>query len=419
MEEWNNLIKFPSIFFQIKYCKLIMYYDYLIIGGGIVGAATAYSILKKKPGSRLLLIEKGDSLSQHQTGNNSGVIHSGLYYKPGSLKARNCTIGREMMYKFCEEHNIYHERCGKVVVAISKEEVPRLNDIEARGRANGLEGIRRLSIDEIRRYEPHCAGIDGLFVPQTGIVDYRNVVAKLADLITALGGEIKLNCEFIVLKTSGDELVAQTTKGDISTRFLVNCGGLHSDVIAKQCGVDPEIKIIPFRGEYYKLAASKEYLVENLIYPVPDPAFPFLGVHFTRMAKGGVEAGPNAVPAFKREGYSWSDFSMSDTIEFLTFPGYLKMSAKYATMGMKEIFRSLNKTAFTEALQKLLPEIQEEDLVKGGAGVRAQALDRNGKLLDDFYLKHTKNMLHVLNAPSPAATASLSIGEYIAEEVFK
>jgi L-2-hydroxyglutarate oxidase len=396
-----------------------MKYDYIVIGGGILGTATAYSILKKKPESKLLLIEKADCLSKHQTGNNSGVIHSGLYYKPGSLKAKNCALGREMMYKFCKENNIYHEKCGKVVIATSREEIPRLDDLERRGYANGLNDIKRLNIDEIKRYEPHCSGIAGLFVPYTGIVYFTLVVNKLAELIQQLGGEVKLNCAFLGLKESGSDLTVLTERGDFSTKFLVNCGGLHSDVIAKLCGVDPEIKIIPFRGEYYKLSPQKEYLVENLIYPVPDPAFPFLGVHFTRMAKGGVEAGPNAVPAFKREGYSWGDFSLSDTIEFLTYPGYLKMSAKFIGMGMKEIFRSLNKDAFTKALQKLIPEIQPEDLVKGGAGVRAQALDISGKLLDDFYLKHTKNMLHVLNAPSPAATASLSIGEYIAEEAFK
>lgn len=397
----------------------ILTYDYIIVGGGIVGAATAFSILRKKPGSKLLLIEKGNALSQHQTGNNSGVIHSGLYYKPGSLKAKNCTSGREMMYRFCEEHEIYHEKCGKIVVATSKEEIPRLNSIEERGRANGLTEIKRLTREEIKEYEPHSAGVEGLFVPYTGIVYFTKVVEKLGELINRMGGEIRLNCEFRELKERGNDLHVLTTQGEITAKYLVNCGGLHSDVIAKKCGIDPEIKIIPFRGEYYKLAPEKEYLVKNLIYPVPDPAFPFLGVHFTRMAKGGVEAGPNAVPAFKREGYSWSDFSIEDTVEFLTYPGYIKMGSKFAGMGLKEIYRSLNKAAFTRALQKLLPEIQESDLVRGGAGVRAQALDRSGKLLDDFYLKHSRNMLHVLNAPSPAATASLSIGEYIASEVFK
>ena len=397
----------------------ILTYDYIIVGGGIVGAATAFSILRKKPGSKLLLIEKGNALSQHQTGNNSGVIHSGLYYKPGSLKAKNCTSGREMMYRFCEEHEIYHEKCGKIVVATSKEEIPRLNSIEERGRANGLTEIKRLTREEIKEYEPHSAGVEGLFVPYTGIVYFTKVVEKLGELINRMGGEIRLNCEFRELKERGNDLHVLTTQGEITAKYLVNCGGLHSDAIAKKCGIDPEIKIIPFRGEYYKLAPEKEYLVKNLIYPVPDPAFPFLGVHFTRMAKGGVEAGPNAVPAFKREGYSWSDFSIEDTVEFLTYPGYIKMGSKFAGMGLKEIYRSLNKAAFTRALQKLLPEIQESDLVRGGAGVRAQALDRSGKLLDDFYLKHSRNMLHVLNAPSPAATASLSIGEYIASEVFK
>ncbi|KAB2908911.1 MAG: L-2-hydroxyglutarate oxidase [Ignavibacteriales bacterium] len=400
-----------------------MHYDYIIIGGGIVGAATAYSLLKTKPGATLLLIEKGAALSGHQTGNNSGVIHSGLYYKPGSLKALNCTKGRDMMYHFCEFNNIPHEKCGKVVVATSENEIPRLDELERRGTANGLLGMKRLSSGEIKEYEPHTVGVEGLFVPQTGIVNFRLVVEKLAELIVGMGGEIKLSCEFISLggatdgRAGGSEITIKTNQGDFTGKYLINCAGLHSDVVARKCGVDPEIKIIPFRGEYYKLAPEKEYLVKNLIYPVPDPAFPFLGVHFTRMAKGGVEAGPNAVPAFKREGYSWGEFSLKDTFEFLTYPGYIKMGSKFAGMGLKEIYRSLNKAAFTKALQKLLPEIKPDDLVRGGAGVRAQALDRHGKLLDDFYLKQTANMLHVLNAPSPAATASLSIGEHIASLV--
>ncbi len=393
-------------------------YDITIIGGGIVGTATALSILKEKK-VNLLLLESESSLAAHQTGNNSGVIHSGLYYKPGSLKAANCTTGREMMYAFCEEHKIQFDRCGKIVVATSKDEIPVLTMLEERGKANGLTGIKRITVEEIQEYEPHASGIDGLFVPQTGIVDYVAVTNKYADLIREIGGDIKLNSKLISVKRDVKDLIIFTKHDEYRTKFVVNCAGLQSDRIAKMFGVDPKLKIIPFRGEYYKLRKEKQYLVNNLIYPVPDPQFPFLGVHFTRMINGGVEAGPNAVLAFKREGYKKTDFSFQDLLEMKLYPGFWKMAMKYYKMGFQEFRRSFSKELFVKSLQKLIPEIQSDDIEAGGAGVRAQALERNGKLVDDFRIVEAERMVHVLNAPSPAATASLSIGKTISEIVIK
>jgi L-2-hydroxyglutarate oxidase len=393
-------------------------YDITIIGCGIVGTATALSILKEKK-VKLLLLEAESSLATHQTGNNSGVIHSGLYYKPGSLKAANCTLGREMMYAFCLEHNIPFDKCGKIVVAATKEEIPSLNMLEERGRSNGLIGIKRLSTSEIKEYEPHASGIDGLFVPQTGIVDYVAVTNKYADLIRNNDGEIKLNSKLTSVKKDGKDLILFTEHDEYRTKFLVNCAGLQSDRVAKLCGVDPGLMIIPFRGEYYQLRKDKQYLVNNLIYPVPDPQFPFLGVHFTRMINGGVEAGPNAVLAFKREGYKKTDFSLRDILEMKLYPGFWKMAANYYKMGFQEFRRSFSKELFVKSLQKLIPDIQYDDIEIGGAGVRAQALERDGKLVDDFRLVEAKRMVHVLNAPSPAATASLSIGKTISEMVIK
>lgn len=393
-------------------------YDITIIGGGIVGTATALSILKEKK-VNLLLLEAESSLAAHQTGNNSGVIHSGLYYKPGSLKAINCTTGRDMMYAFCEAYNLPYDKCGKIVVATSKEEIPALNMLEERGKANGLTGIKRITAEEIKEYEPHASGIDGLFVPQTGIVDYVAVTNKYAALIREIGGEIKTNAKLTSVKKDGSDLVLLTEKQEYQTKFVVNCGGLQSDRIAKLCGVDPGLMIIPFRGEYYQLRKDKQYLVNNLIYPVPDPQFPFLGVHFTRMINGGVEAGPNAVLAFKREGYKKTDFSFRDILEMKLYPGFWKMAAKYYKMGFQEFRRSFSKELFVKSLQKLIPEIQYDDIVVGGAGVRAQALEPDGKLVDDFRIVEAVRMIHVLNAPSPAATASLSIGKTISEMVIK
>jgi L-2-hydroxyglutarate oxidase len=393
-------------------------YDITIIGGGIVGTATALSILNGKK-LNLLLLEAESSLAAHQTGNNSGVIHSGLYYKPGSLKAANCTLGREMMYSFCQEHNLPYDKCGKIVVATSKEEIPALNMLEERGRANGLSGIKRLNAEEIKQYEPHATGIDGLFVPQTGIVDYITVTNKYAELIIGNGGEIKTNAKLTSVKKVESDLVLFTDQEEYRTKFVVNCGGLQSDRVAKLCGVDPGLMIIPFRGEYYQLRKDKQYLVKNLIYPVPDPQFPFLGVHFTRMINGGVEAGPNAVLAFKREGYKKTDFSFRDILEMKLYPGFWKMATKYYKMGFHEFRRSFSKELFVKSLQKLIPEIQYDDIEVGGAGVRAQALEPDGKLVDDFRIVEAERMVHVLNAPSPAATASLSIGKTISEMVIK
>jgi L-2-hydroxyglutarate oxidase len=393
-------------------------FDILVIGGGIIGTSTAFSLQKKSKLS-VLLIEAEKELAHHQTGNNSGVIHSGLYYKPGSLKAKNCTDGREMLFNFCGENNIPNERCGKIIVATSESELNALDELFKRGIANGLSGIIKLGAEEIINYEPHATGLGGMFVPQTGIVDYSTVTNAYANIFLDNGGSLDTNCKFLSLKNSGSELVAVTTKGEFKTKFLVNCGGLYCDRIAKLCGVNPGLQIIPFRGEYYKLKKEKEYLVKNLIYPVPDPRFPFLGVHFTRMMKGGVEAGPNAVLAFKREGYTKKDFSVSDLSQMFFYSGFWKMASKYYRMGFGEFYRSFSKKGFVKALQKLIPEIQEDDIEPGGAGVRAQALEPDGKLVDDFRIVEANKMVHVLNAPSPAATASLSIGRTIADLVKK
>ncbi|MEZ4861986.1 MAG: L-2-hydroxyglutarate oxidase [Caldilineaceae bacterium] len=389
-------------------------YDIAIIGGGIVGLATAMALTSRHT-LNLVLLEAEEGLAKHQTGNNSGVIHSGLYYKPGSLKAHNCISGREALYAFCAEHNIAHDHCGKIVVATLPEELPRLDNLEARGRANGLEGIRRLGPDELREYEPHVAGLAGLWVPQTGIVDYVQVSNTYAQLVEQGGGVIQTKTRLLGCHKEPNELRLTTTQGDIRTRYLINCGGLQSDRVARLCGVDPGLKIVPFRGEYYELVPEKESLVRNLIYPVPDPAFPFLGVHFTRMIHGGVEAGPNAVLAFKREGYTRSSFSLADASEIATYPGFWHLARKHWRMGMGEFYRSYSKPAFVKALQRLLPELREEDVHPAGAGVRAQALEPNGFLVDDFRIADTDRMIHVLNAPSPAATASISIGRTIAD----
>lgn len=393
-------------------------FDIIVIGGGIIGTATALS-LQNDSKLNILLIETEKALASHQTGNNSWVIHSGLYYKSCSLKARNCTEGRDFLYKFCEEQNIPHEKCGKIVVATNDSELDALDELFKRGIANGLNGIKRLSSDEIKNYEPHTNGIAAIFVPQTGIIDYLKVTDSYAKLFLERGGSIKTNCKFLSLNNSDGELIAITSRGEYNSKFLVNCGGLYSDRIAKLCGVNPGLQIVPFRGEYYKLKKEKEYLVKNLIYPVPDPRFPFLGVHFTRMIKGGVEAGPNAVLAFQREGYTKKDFSFTDISQMFFYSGFWKMASKYYKMGFDEFYRSFSKKAFVSALQKLIPEIQEEDIEPGGAGVRAQALEPSGKLVDDFRIVEANKMVHVLNAPSPAATASLSIARTIAQLVKK
>jgi len=385
-------------------------FDVVVVGGGIVGLATALQLQRTRPQVRILLIEKENQVAKHQTGNNSGVIHSGLYYKPGSLKAINCIKGYHQLVTFCTEHNIPFDLCGKIVVATEDFELPRLQQLYERGIQNGLTGMKQLRAEELKAYEPHVAGLSGIFVPQTGIVDYTLVAKKYAELLTLHGTQLQFGERVTGIK--GETVV--TDKSSYQAKLVVNCAGLYSDKVAAMTVPGLNVRIIPFRGEYYKLKKEKESLVKNLIYPVPDPSFPFLGVHFTRMAKGGVEAGPNAVLAFSREGYKKSDIRLGELAESLAWPGFQKVARKYWKTGMGEMYRSFSKAAFTRALQKLIPEIQSRDLEEGGAGVRAQACDRDGGLVDDFMILESEKAIHVCNAPSPAATSSLAIGETVA-----
>ena len=391
-----------------------MKYDVVIIGGGIVGLATAYSLLKSKPSLKLLLLEKEDGLAKHQTGHNSGVIHSGLYYKPGSLKAINCIKGYHLLLDYCEQYHIDYEICGKVVVATQPEEVQQLDVLHERGLKNGLSGLISLSADALKEYEPYVNGIKGLWVPQTGIINYLEVAQSLAQVIQDLGATILLQQKVVDIITHRDHQLVVTDQTKFETQMVVSCAGLYSDQVARMVEPKLDVRIIPFRGEYYQLKAEKEYLVKNLIYPVPDPNFPFLGVHFTRMKKGGVEAGPNAVFAMSREGYRKTDVNFKELMASLSWPGFQKVALKYWDKGLGEMYRSFSKKAFTKALQKLIPEISQEDLVPHGAGVRAQASSRNGGLLDDFYMIENHSGVHVCNAPSPAATSCLAIGETVA-----
>lgn len=396
-----------------------MNHDIIIVGAGIVGLATAYNILKKRSDINVLVIEKESGVAKHQTGNNSGVIHSGIYYKPGSLKAINCRRGYDMLLNFCGENEIEYDICGKVIVATSDNEIPQLEKIYNRGIENGLTGLKYLSKSELNEKEPQVDGVKGILVPQTGIIDFKKVSNKLAEKIKELGGKIVFETSLNNIKTSASKVMIETNNGNYNCDFLISCAGLQSDRVAKMTNPNLDLRIIPFRGEYYKLKSDKRNLVNNLIYPVPDPAFPFLGAHFTRMIDGNVECGPNAVFSFKREGYSKLSFSLRDTFESISWPGFQKVAAKYWRTGMGEFYRSFNKDAFVTALQKLIPTISKDDLEKGGAGVRAQACDKEGGLLDDFYLVEQKNIIHVCNAPSPAATSSLSIGDYISEKYLK
>ncbi len=392
-------------------------FETAIVGGGIVGLATAMELARR--GTTVVLLEAEGRLAAHQTGHNSGVIHSGLYYRPGSAKAQNCVEGRDAMHRFCAEQGIAHERCGKVVVATRPDELALLDELERRGRANGLAGLRRIGPVELRELEPHAAGIAALHVPETGIVDYGAVCAALARVATAHGAQIRTHCRVTGIKTSSGNghpsMILETSGGEVEAAFLINCAGLQSDRIARLCGLDPGLRIIPFRGEYYTIRPERRGLVRNLIYPVADPRLPFLGVHFTRTIDGVVEAGPNAVLALKREGYRWRDVSARDIGEMLAWPGFWRMGLKFLRVGIGETHRSLSKGAFVRALQRLMPEIEAADLMPGGAGVRAQAVDRDGRLIDDFRIIQTENMIHVLNAPSPAATAAIAIGRKIAE----
>ncbi len=395
-----------------------MLYDVTIVGGGIVGLATAHQLLRQRPSTRLLLLEKESYVAAHQTGHNSGVIHSGLYYKPGSLKASNCIRGYEMLVDFAETEGIPYDLCGKIVVATKPEQRPQLQILHERGQQNGLGGLRKLSGAELREIEPHVTGVEGLFVPQTGIIDYKKVCEKLAEKVRAAGGEIHLGERVTALTKGPSRCIVSTEKTAYETSLVVNCAGLYSDKVAQMGRTTPlDVRIVPFRGEYFELKPHRHHLVKNLIYPVPDPNFPFLGVHFTRMIGGGVEAGPNAVLAFRREGYKKLDFDAREFYETISWPGFQKVAAKYWETGLGEIYRSFSKSAFTKALQELIPEIQEHDLVPGGAGVRAQACDRTGGLLDDFAILEEDRIINVLNAPSPAATSSLSIGLTVAEMV--
>jgi L-2-hydroxyglutarate oxidase len=386
-----------------------------IIGGGIVGLATAYQLLQRFPGIQLLVLEKESGPGQHQTGNNSGVLHCGLYYKPGSTKARLAVQGIRRMVDFCEQHDVRHELCGKIVVATEPEEIQRLHALFERGVANGLQGLELLRAEQIREFEPHAAGLAGIRVPQEGIVDFKAVAAALVDEILDHGGDIRFSSKVIRLRESNSWRI-ETTTGEYEADFLINCGGLYCDRLSKLAGNTDPTKIVPFRGEYFNLREDRQYLVRNLIYPVPDPNFPFLGVHFTRMIHGGVEAGPNAVLAFAREGYRWNDFSMRDTIETITFRGFWGFLLRYPTMCWSEARRSLSKALFCRSLQRLVPELQIEDLIQGGAGVRAQALSPSGELLQDFCFVRRPRALHVLNAPSPAATASLAIADEVIDQ---
>jgi L-2-hydroxyglutarate oxidase len=390
--------------------------DALIVGGGIVGLGTALALAGR---TSVTVVETEKDVALHQTGHNSGVIHSGLYYKPGSAKARNCAEGRELMYRFCEENGIPHERCGKLVVATDESELPALEELERRGNANGLRGVVRLSPEAMREVEPHVRGVAGLRVPETGIVNYKAVAEVYARKIAEAGSSVRTDAKFLGCKREADAITAETTAGPIRAKLLVNCAGLYSDRVARLCGVEPGVRIVPFRGEYYELKPRAEHLCKHLIYPVPDARLPFLGVHFTRMIGGGVECGPNAVLAFRREGYRFQDASAKDMLELAAYPGFWKMTRRFWRVGLHEMYRSLSRRAFWHALRKLIPEVSFHDLVRAGAGVRAQAVAADGKLVDDFFIRQAERMIHVLNAPSPAATASIAIGRSIAEMALK
>lgn len=386
----------------------------VVVGGGIVGLATAVAMAER--GHPPIVLEAEDRLAAHQTGHNSGVIHSGLYYKPGSLKARTCRAGLKAMYQFCAEENVPHRRCGKLVVAVTKDELPRLATLEERGRANGVN-IRRLGPEEIKEREPEAVGVAGLWVAETGVVNYSLVTDALARRLTRLGGEVRLRHRVLSVRRDGGGMILGTTRGEIHASHLVNCAGLQSDRVAKLAGVAPGIRIIPFRGEYYTLRTERADLVRGLIYPVPDPALPFLGVHFTRGIDDVVEAGPNAVLALKREGYSRRDISLRDIADLASFPGFWRMARAQWRNGLAETLRSLSKARFLASLKKLVPALTEDDIVVGGSGVRAQAVGPDGRLIDDFHVLTAPGMIHVLNAPSPAATASLAIGREIADRI--
>lgn len=390
-------------------------YDFAVVGGGIVGLSTAMALTQRHPGAKILVIEKEAHWAQHQTGHNSGVIHSGIYYKPGSLKARFATEGAKRIPEFCQQYGLPYEVCGKVIVATSPDEIPRLDKLMERGKANGVP-CERITPQQIKEIEPHGAGIDAIRVTSTGICDYKAVARKYASIVQEADGTLKLGTCVIGFVDEGVTTRIRTDHGEFVAKFVITCGGLHSDRLARMGGADPKAKIVPFRGEYYELVPERRHLCKHLIYPVPDPAFPFLGVHFTRMIDGTIHCGPNAVLAFAREGYTKSTFRFRDFFESIFYRGFRKLAAKHWKMGWMEMRRSFSKKLFTQSLQRLIPEVREEDLVPCHAGVRAQALMDDGTLVDDFLIVPGKNSMHVCNAPSPAATASIPIGREIAAQ---
>ncbi|MBZ5665103.1 MAG: L-2-hydroxyglutarate oxidase [Acidobacteriia bacterium] len=394
-----------------------MTYDIAVIGGGIVGLSFAMQATEQFPRLRVVVLEKEAGVARHQTGHNSGVIHSGVYYKAGSLKARLCVAGAREMVEFCSRHGILHEVCGKLIVATNAEEAARLGDLLARGVANGLEGLRLLEREAMLEIEPHAGGVRALQVPSTGITDYAAVTAKYAEIAIGHGTEVKTNAGVVGFERSAREVVVRTRAGDFSSRYVVNCAGLYSDRVARLAGDDPGMMLVPFRGEYYDLAAARQSLVRGLIYPVPDPRYPFLGVHFTRRIHGNVDAGPNAVLAFGREGYRWTDFDLGETMEVIGNAGFRAMARQHWRNGLAEFHRSLRKREFVRSCQRLVPEVRMEDMTPGGSGVRAQAVGTDGALVDDFRFVGRERFLHVLNVPSPAATASLPIGREILKMV--
>jgi len=393
--------------------------DLTIVGAGIIGLATAYAVSQRFPHLKVTILEKEPDVAQHQTGNNSGVLHAGIYYKPGTLRAKLCVQGVRQMTDFCDTHGIEYQRCGKLIVAVTEDELPRLKTLLERGIANGVQGLRQMNQAELHEIEPFAAGIAAIHSPNTGIVNYKAVSRKLRDLLHERGIEVQLTQKVILISHRQNLLNVITSNFELQSKHLINCGGLYADSIGNMMGVTSEIRIIPFRGEYFLIRKEKHNMVRGLIYPVPDPSFPFLGVHFTRVIRDdgiGVEAGPNAVFAFAREGYRFSKINLSETADALGFVGFRRLAAKYWRTGLNEMRRSLSKPLFVKSLQRMMPSIQANDLVPGGAGVRAMAIHRSGEIVDDFYIVDSPKALHVLNAPSPAATASFAIGEYIAQQ---
>jgi len=390
--------------------------DVAIVGGGIVGLATAYNLMQRFPDRKVVVLEKEAQLAHHQTGHNSGVLHSGIYYKPGSLKATNCRAGKKAIEKFCDEQNIPYKLCGKVIVAVDETEVERMHNVYERGQANGVD-CRLISKEELKEYEPHVAGVAAIHVAETGIVDYKQCCDRMGELITEAGNQIKTSARVTDMRREGSNTTVISSAGEFEVKLVVNCAGLHCDRVTKMAGEKPSAKIVPFRGEYFELHKEAEHLCKTLIYPVPDPKFPFLGVHFTSMIHGGVECGPNAVLAFGREAYGKFQVNFPDLFESLTYPGFIKMAAKHWRMGLGEMWRSYSKAAFVRALQRLMPEIKAEHLKACPSGIRAQAVTHDGGLVDDFIIDESEGVVNVNNAPSPAATSSLNIGKLIVDKL--